>query len=477
MEFSVITPSNISSIMAEIALAQAEGGANEAEGLTLPQELMDPEMLKELGLLGSLKGEGRSYSFFLEKESSLPQKFTDYLADIHRPLPQKNLDSKAADHHLSFKESLVREKELKVLEPNKQQLQKEETKSQESAFSKAHETVRHALQRATLLNKTLQTPVKEPSIFNINQQRPQMRPLETRAPHTVVQKEIRGQTTEPKRKEIEGRRENRQQREINQQAAMQRSDKKEDREDDEKKRKKEEEEGFAESGRDGNGQEQPKKEGNRKIKAEKIDETFAKEFANYAVEESILSEIFNMRVSQFDVLILFIEILKLDIKSREQEKLARREERTLQLLHMQNVVENYKSQGNWLMTASLGAGVLAIVSGACPIIGHVKGKWILEKLGSVFSSLQNMEKDKFFKGITKMTFAMSEMQKSTGQIHQTFSEGSRTFDQHMSDLHRTDWEENTRSIEEIKDSWKGIENFLYQALQMYHDTIRQLYSH
>ena len=72
---------------------------------------------------------------------------------------------------------------------------------------------------------------------------------------------------------------------------------------------------------------------------------------------------------------------------------------------------------------------------------------------------------------------MSEMYKSTGQIHQSFSEGNRAFDQHMSDLHRTDWEENTRTMEEIKDSWKSIENFLYQTLQMYHDTIRQLYSH
>ena len=75
-----------------------------------------------------------------------------------------------------------------------------------------------------------------------------------------------------------------------------------------------------------------------------------------------------------------------------------------------------------------------------------------------------------------MTFAMSEMSKSTGQIHNTFAEGNRTFDQHMSDLHKTDWDENTRTMDEIKDSWKGIENFLYQSLQMYHDAIRQLYN-
>jgi hypothetical protein len=176
------------------------------------------------------------------------------------------------------------------------------------------------------------------------------------------------------------------------------------------------------------------------------------------------------------VLILFLEILKLEIKDRELEKITRREERALQLSHMQKVVDNYKEQGKWTMTTSIGAGILGIVSGICPIVGYMKGDWIVQKLGSFFDSLQGMKKDQFFKSITKMTFTMSEMQKSVGQIHNSYSEGNRTFDQQMSDLYRADWEERTRSIDEIKDTWKGIENFLYQTLQMHHDAIRQLYA-
>ena len=87
-----------------------------------------------------------------------------------------------------------------------------------------------------------------------------------------------------------------------------------------------------------------------------------------------------------------------------------------------------------------------------------------------------MDKDKIVKMITKVTFSMSEMQKNTGQIQSTFAEGHRTLDQHMSELYRADWDESTRTMEEIKDNWKGIENFLYQTLQMYHDAVRSLYN-
>ena len=254
---------------------------------------------------------------------------------------------------------------------------------------------------------------------------------------------------------------------------MDRQNKNEEREERQQKRR-DEEEGFAEKQRDS--QQQNPDQDEERGKTGRVEKTFSKELTSYAVEASILSEILNMRVSQFDVLILFIEIMKIEIRGREQERLARRQERELQLIHMQNIVENYKSQAQFTMTSSLGAGVLAIISGACPVISHLGGGWIIQKLGSIYSGFRDMKKDQFFKSAAKITFAMSEMQKNVGQIHNTFAEGTRTYDQHMSDLHRADWDENTRAMEEIKDSWKGIENFLYQSLQMYHEAVRQLYS-
>lgn len=200
------------------------------------------------------------------------------------------------------------------------------------------------------------------------------------------------------------------------------------------------------------------------------------EIREYGLQESLLSQIVGMRVSNFDVLHLFFEILKLAIKDRDSETISRREERLLQLEHMHSVVENYQSQGKWLLTTTIMSGVLGIVSGIAPILGHMKGDWILEKLSGFFTSLKDMEKDKFFKGIMKITQTMSEIQKGMGQVQQTFAEGSRTRDEQMGRIHETQKDERTRAIEDLKDQWKGIENFLLQMLQMLHDQIRQLYN-
>jgi len=473
MGLSIVSPTNMSTIMAEITLAQTEGSAD-TEGLTLPQEFIDPEILKDFSSMGCLRGEAKPFTFMFQECSSLPQQITEYLSDINRPHEHKSLDHKNSDHHLSFKENLIKEKEFKAIEPAKKNLTGKQDEIKDTV-SKTRASVQKTLLNA-VLPKTSSQLKETPAL---KQQQNQAKSLQHKVHAELSQREEQlRNNTEPNRKAAEPRKHARESdRELEMmQPHMQKLDKNEDRQQEQHKRKQEEEEGFAE-GQHEHHQENPEEKEKKDCRVEKISETFSRDFASYAVEESILSEIFKMRVSQFDVLILFIEILKLDIRSREQEKLARKQERELQLLHMQNVVDNYKSQGKWLMFSSLGSGILGIVSGFCPIIGHMKGPWILQKLQSVFSSLDGMDSGKFFKSLTKITSVMSDMQKSTGQIYQTFSEGNRTFDQHMSDLYRADWDETTRSIDEIRDNWKGIENFLYQALQMYHDSIRQLYSH
>jgi|GEM_PF-3471577 len=478
MGFSVATSSSISSMMAEIALTQADG-ANDAEGLTMPPELMDPEALKELFQQGTLRGESKTYTFIQNDAAALSQKLTDYLSEVNRPQPQKLSDSKGNEHSLSYKASLAGEKELKMLQPGKELGENKTSDAKNAkAFEKTHETMQRTLEKASL-PKSQQLPSHK-EIAAIKQQQNHAKTLEHHLHHSFIQKDTQSQPQRnSNRKSSEERKETRQEKEQEvTHPSMQRLEKNrnEERERDQQhKRKRDEEEGFTEGQKDN--QQQQDERDNHEGKVSKIEKSFTEAFDNYAIQDSILSEIFKMRISQFDVLLLFLEILKLEIKGREQERIARKQERELQILHMQNVVNNYKSAGKWQMFSSLGSGVLAIVSGACPIIGHMKGDWIIQKLGSVFSSMRDMKKDQFFKGITKITFAMSEMYKSTGQIHTTFSDGSRTYHQHMSDLHRTDWEENTRTMEEIKDNWKGIENFLYQTLQMQHETIRQLYSH
>ena len=478
MGFSVVSPPSSGTLFAEIAIAeaQAQEAGNEMEGL-LPQEFEETQMLKELAQLGLLKGDQKQNCFVKEESSTLPQKLQDYLCEINRPPQNKSFDLKNSDRYLSLKESFIKIKEFKVLEPHSQHLENEEERQQPNTLFKTSTTAGQALEKG----RAPQSAAQLKGSATLKQQHTQARTLENKVHQDFVSNlnlksdsQNRKNETKNETKEEPRAQEKRIERE-HQEPFTRTLDKNEEREQHHRKKEQDEEEGFA-GGQQDSSQREPEEEERHMGKVEKIDEAYIQKFVNYAAEESILSEIFKMRISQFDVLILFIEILKLEIKGKEQEKIARQQEREFQIIHMQKMVDNYKSQSNWTMITSLGSGILSIVSGLCPIVGHIKGQEILQGLGTIFEGIRDMKKDQLFKSIGKLTSTMAEMQKNTGQIHNTFAEGNRTFDQHMSDLYRSDYEERNRTIDEIKDHWKGIENFLYQTLQMYHDAIRQLYN-
>jgi hypothetical protein len=197
----------------------------------------------------------------------------------------------------------------------------------------------------------------------------------------------------------------------------------------------------------------------------------------YAFQESVLSELLQTRVSQLDILSLFLAILKLFITQRDQEKIARRMERELQIEHMMEVVDNFKKQGKWLLMSGIGAGVLGIVSGLAPIVGHLRGgDWILENL-SIFEKFQGIKnKAKFFDNVGKMASVGAETQKNIGQVQNTFSEGDRNYHQSSSEIARTEQEECTRKLEETIQEWRNIESFVHQLLQMEYESVRTLYN-
>lgn len=460
MGLSIGNTPGINTLLADMALAEAQG--EEMEGL-LPQEGNDAEMLEELReQLGTLQGEGKNFALSKEQSSPLPQKLQLYLTETsyphHKMSDPKNKTSPTPQ------ESLKETKEFKLLELPKPALN-EKIADNRPNFSKVNAEAHKVLEKSHLLHvlsKSRETP-------DLQKQRAQEKTLEHK-----VNKELT--KSHPREHHESNRKVPERERETPHgfvETFTRKQEKNEERE--QQRQQREEEEGFAEGQRDRQ-QEQPNEEEKKGYGTVKIDETYMRDFAQYAAEESILSQIFNMRVSQFDVLVLFLEILKLDIKGREQVRIARQEERALQIMHMQQVVENYKEQGKWQMFSGIGAGILGLVSGISPIIGYMKGDWIIEKLGTVFDSLRDMKKKDFFEAVQKITETMSNMQKNMGEIHKVFSEGNRTYDEHMSNLYRTDYEESTRTLEEIKENWKSIENFLYQTLQMYHDAIRQLYS-
>jgi len=441
----------------------------------LPEEVMDlEEMPSNNPEQGMLKSEGKEYTLTQMPLLKNPEKF-ESIRTTHLPKPKNIFETKPKDSAPSKeKQTLLQKKEFSHIH-TKTSVGKSEKSSLPETVSKTEKTTHKTLEKAQTQPKTIKdshTPIslKGNQMFLKNAEHKIHKEFK-RQESTKLAEKLEAKKNSLKQTENKpsshtdsaklAKPELKEQQQIQQQQIEQ--------------KQKEKEEGFAEH--QGQQQEHSDAEEDSELSIGKVTDPFAYEIISYAAQESsILSQLFDMRVSQFDVLILFVEIMKLELKGREQERIGRQSEREMQIRHMQNVVDNYKEQGKWQFFSSIGSGVLSIVSGICPILGHVKGDFIIEKLGSVFSSLRDIDSHKFFKSITSVTHSLSEMQKNTGQIQNTYAESNRSYDQHMSDLFRTDWEESTRTMEEIKDSWKGIENFIYQSLQMYHDAIRQLYN-
>jgi|GEM_PF-7074146 len=222
------------------------------------------------------------------------------------------------------------------------------------------------------------------------------------------------------------------------------------------------------------GSEKVERVAQKRFQPEKSDDF--ESFLRTMMQDSDLSGFFGVRVSHFDVMLLFIELMKLEVEDNHQERTARLEERRYQIVWMESVVKQYKSQAKLLLFAGVGAGVLGVLSGALPIIGHVGGDFILDKLKMVYSGFEGMKRAKVFDNLSKMCFSMSEMNKAMGQVQSSFCEGERSWAEHKSSLHRTDGEESTRTIEERTREFKNWTEILAQLLRMEQDLVRQLYS-
>ena len=180
-------------------------------------------------------------------------------------------------------------------------------------------------------------------------------------------------------------------------------------------------------------------------------------------------------VNLASIFLLFVEIMKLMIEQRKQERLERLEERAAQIEHMEAVVANLKQQSKWILYASLSSGVLGIAAGALPIIGHMKGDWILNKFSSLFPSLKDMKPNEFFKNMSKMTHTMSETQKNIKDIQQTKGQAEQAYDQGLQDLARTDGEECTRTLSEILEEFRQLLRIWDEMRQQENETASKLY--
>ncbi|ANH78812.1 hypothetical protein [Candidatus Chlamydia sanziniae] len=200
-----------------------------------------------------------------------------------------------------------------------------------------------------------------------------------------------------------------------------------------------------------------------------------KPVVEFALSEAQLSTLFHSRVTNLDVLRICAEIMKLMIHSREQDNLSRLQARQLLFTKAQALISSYEYQAKITQWLGVATAVLGILGALSPIIGEISGDKLLSSIQKNTGFWKTATARTFFKSTGKIFSSLSQLTEAASKIYELKETATRTFAEHYKEIFRIEHDDITRSIEEIKDHWKNMDNFLLHMLQTDHDTIRNLY--
>jgi hypothetical protein len=190
-----------------------------------------------------------------------------------------------------------------------------------------------------------------------------------------------------------------------------------------------------------------------------------------------LTAITGRPVTRTDIIFIFFEMIQLLMEHEGQEKFARRMTRAEFLKRIDAVAENFRDQSSWLLRTAIPGCLFDLATGVIPIVGHMKGDWILGKLSSYFTSLKGMKSQDFFKNLSKMANSFSKMQDAIGNIHNRNADGKKALDQSRADMSRTDEEEETHTTRQMQTWISELIQAFNQAWQQRYDTESRFSSH
>lgn len=199
-----------------------------------------------------------------------------------------------------------------------------------------------------------------------------------------------------------------------------------------------------------------------------------KELVDFALSESQLSSMFDLRVSHLDVLKICAEIMKLMLHSKHSQHLERRETRKLFAERAKDVADSYEHQATVTKWLGVATAVLGLFGAVSPLAGEICGDALLGCIQS-FGFWKNVSSSTFFNSMGRTCSSMAQLSETVSRIYDLQENAHRTMAENQKELMRIEHDEISRSIEDAKDHWKSMENFLLQILQTEHETTRGLY--
>lgn len=194
-------------------------------------------------------------------------------------------------------------------------------------------------------------------------------------------------------------------------------------------------------------------------------------------ESEVFTQALGTPVTHLDILFMLWELQKLGIKDKELLRISRKLDRDAAIEHMTKVVENYKGQGEFLLTSSIASAGFGLAAAASIPIGHIWGRDIRDALGgfSLFSALRTMEPDKIGETMMKMFDTMSRTYGETGKMHQATSEGDRTYDEYYKQYWESWFQEYTRKLEESSQDFSRLDNSINEQMRRDYETVVAMY--
>ncbi|AAD19156.1 type III secretion system translocon subunit CopD2 [Chlamydia pneumoniae] len=195
----------------------------------------------------------------------------------------------------------------------------------------------------------------------------------------------------------------------------------------------------------------------------------------FALSESQLSVLAGKRVTNLDVLRICTELMKLMLKSRANDTMTRLEERELMEREAHELAASYSRQAKYARWLGIATATLGILGAIAPMVGEISGDSILGFVQRISGRFKDATAKTFFKGIGKVFTSLSQLTEAASKVHELSESAVRAVAEYRKEVFRMRQDEVTRTIEEVKDNWKSMDNFLLNILQTEHDAARSLY--
>ncbi|WP_100934124.1 hypothetical protein [Candidatus Chlamydia corallus] len=196
---------------------------------------------------------------------------------------------------------------------------------------------------------------------------------------------------------------------------------------------------------------------------------------DFAFSESQLSTLAGRRVTNLDVLRICTELMKLMLKSRANDTMSRLEERELMEREALKLAESYSRQAKYARWLGIATATLGILGAISPMVGEISGDSILGFVQRISGRFKDATAKTFFKGVGKVFTSLSQLTEAASKVHELSESSVRAVAEYRKEIFRMRQDEVTRTIEEVKDNWKSMDNFLLNILQTEHDAVRSLY--